>query len=103
MIGETVPPQMVPHCNAHHRVVAWAELSYSRTRLQTWPGATQSLLEAQSAHTGCLMMVNGSPVPGRSSTVPAGGLAFLSVAGGAADVNAPPSGRAKALRVPWSF
>jgi carboxypeptidase family protein len=94
LIGETAPPlQMVFALrNAQNRVVARAELSAAReiSFADVVPGNYEVLAgSAIRAYSVVSMMVNGSPVSGRSFTVPAGAnLALsLSVIGGAADVN----------------
>ena len=94
LIGETAPPPQMVFAlrNAQHRVVARAELSATRelSFADVAPGSYEVLAgSAIRAYSVVSMMVNGSPVPGRSFTVPAGlSLALsLSVAGGAADVN----------------
>ena len=78
--------------NAQNRVVARAELSAAReiSFADVVPGNYEVLAgSAVRAYSVVSMMVNGSPLSGRSFTVPAGAnLALsLSVVGGAADVN----------------
>ena len=94
LIGETaLPPQMVFALrNAQHRVVARGVVSSTRevTFADVVPGNYEVLAgSASRAYSVVSMIVNGSPVSGRSFTVPAGAtLALsLSVVGGAADVN----------------
>jgi hypothetical protein len=78
--------------NAQNRVVARAELGAAReiSFTDVAPGNYEVLAgSAIRAYSVVSIMVNGSPVAGRSFTVPAGAnLALsLSVVGGAADVN----------------
>ena len=94
LMGEATPPSPMVFAlrNAQNRVVARAELSAAReiSFADVVPGNYEVLAgSALRAYSVVSMMVNGSPVSGRSFTVPAGAnLALsLSVVGGAADVN----------------
>jgi hypothetical protein len=94
VIGETAPPpQMVVALrNAQHRVVAWGPMTPTRevTFADLVPGSYEVLAGAVSrAYSVVSMVVNGSPVSGRSLTVPAGAALVVSlrVVGGTADVN----------------
>jgi hypothetical protein len=94
LIGETAPPPQMVFAlrNAQHRVVARAELSAARevSFADVVPGNYEVLAgSAIRAYSVVSMIVSGSPVSGRSFTVPAGvSLALsLSVVGGAANVN----------------
>ena len=94
LMGETAPPPQMAFAlrNAQHRVVAWGAMTPTRevTFGDVVPGNYEVLAGAASrAYSVVSMMVNGSPVSGRSLTVPAGSAVVLSlkVVGGAADVN----------------
>jgi hypothetical protein len=94
LIGETAPPPQMAFAlrNAQQRVVAWGPMNPARevTFADVVPGNYEVLAGAASrAYSVVSMVVNGSPVSGRSLTVPAGAAPALSlrVVGGAADVN----------------
>lgn len=94
LIGATAPPPQMAFAlrNAQHRVVAWGPMTPTRevTFADLVPGNYEVLAGAASrAYSVVSMVVNGSPVSGRSLTVPAGAALALSfrVVGGAADVN----------------
>jgi len=94
VMGETAPPPQMAFAlrNAQHRVVAWGPMTPTRevTFADLVPGSYEVLAGAVSrAYSVVSMVVNGSPVSGRSLTVPAGAALVVSlrVVGGAADVN----------------
>ena len=94
VMGETVPPPQMAFAlrNPQHRVVAWGPMTPTRevTFADLVPGSYEVLAGAVSrAYSVVSMVVNGSPVSGRSLTVPAGAALVVSlrVVGGAADVN----------------
>ncbi len=94
VIGEAAPPPQMAFAlrNAQQRVVAWGQLNPARevTFADLVPGNYEVLAGAASrAYSVVSMVVNGSPVSGRSLTVPAGTALAVSlrVVGGAADVN----------------
>jgi len=94
VMGETAPPPQMAFAlrNAQHRVVAWGPMTPTRevTFADLVPGNYEVLAGAASrAYSVVSMVANGSPVSGRSLTVPAGAALVVSlrVVGGAADVN----------------
>ncbi len=94
VIGEAAPPPQMAFAlrNAQQRVVAWGPMNPARevTFADVAPGNYEVLAGAASrAYSVLSMVVNGSPVSGRSLTVPAGTAVVISlrVVGGAADVN----------------
>ncbi|MGA9811616.1 MAG: carboxypeptidase regulatory-like domain-containing protein [Terriglobales bacterium] len=94
LMGETMPPPQMVFAlrNAQRRVVAWGPMNpaHEVTFADVAPGNYEILAGAASrAYSVVSMVVNGSPVSGRSFSVPAGTPLVLSlrVVGGAADVN----------------
>lgn len=94
VMGEAAPPPQMAFAlrNAQQRVVAWGQMNPARevTFADLVPGNYEVLAGAASrAYSVVSMVVNGSPVSGRSLTVPAGTALALSlrVVGGAAAVN----------------